>query len=216
MAYTNNEKQQRHLKLEKLKKIGNDILIRWTISDMSYRSNIKKSNAEIQTEIEQIVNLPAGWTDQEYENACKKLENLYIQTNENPHLMNNDISSSFNVNTSSDIDLMKKAKYIAPEVVRNILSTLKISNLSKSIQIAITSEVLRQLAKELINENNVPKTFANATAFSLIDQNYDKPEWLANILARNLYTQNGPEFINLLISELQKKEIKDGGLIINE
>lgn len=217
MALSNNEKQIRHKKLEELKKYGNEVLLRYVLSNDGFSMNSEKTNEEVKAEIENITNLPNGWTEEDFNSAVKRLNNYMNATYENPHLMNNDIASGHPI-SEPDFNMMnyKKIEYKAPEVVRNIKSTLKLSELNKSDQIAVVAEVMRELAKELLDENKIPKTFANATAFSLIGHQYEKPDWTWNILARNLYTQCSEEYTNKLVQELQNPNIKNGGLIFNE
>lgn len=217
MALTNNEKQIRHKKLEDLKKFGNEVLFRLILMNDGFNRNIDKSNEELKAEIESLVNLPSGWTEEDFNSSVKKLNNMMNTTVDNPHLMNNDINSSRSImDPNFNMLELRRAEYKAPEVVRNIKSTLKLSELNKSDQIAVVAEVMRQLAKELLDEKLIPKTFANATALSLIGHQYKKPEWTWNILARNLYTQNSKEYTDKLVEELQKPELDKGGLIFNE
>lgn len=217
MALTNNEKQIRHKKLEELKKFGNEVLFRLILMNDGFNRNIDKSNEELKAEIESLVNLPSGWTEEDFNSSVKKLNNMMNTTVDNPHLMNNDINSSRSImDPNFNMMELRKAEYKAPEVVRNIKSTLKLSELNKSDQIAVVAEVMRQLAKELLDEKSIPKTFANATALSLIGHQYEKPEWTWNILARNLYTQNSKEYTDKLVTELQKPGLDKGELIFNE
>ena len=214
MALTNNEKQIRHKKLEALKKYGNDVLVQLFFMNNGINRPREKSNEEIKAEIESIVNLPSGWTDEDYNLAIQKIRNMNVTALCNPHLMNNDInyrSRIFEPNISGFE--IRRVEYKAAEVVRNILSTLKLSELSKSDQIAAVAEVMRRLAVELLSEKSKPVTFANATALSLIDSNYEKPEWVNEILAQNLYIQNGKENAKKIAKALTSSDIeKKGGL----
>ena len=112
------------------------------------------------------------------------------------------------MNPHFDMNELRRAECKASETARNIKSILKLPELTKSDQIAVVAEVMRQLARELLVERNIPITFANATAFSLIGHQYAKPEWVCNILARNLHTQCSREFTDNLIKELQNLDIK--------
>lgn len=214
MALTNNEKQIRHKKLEALKKYGNDVLVQLFFMNNGINRPREKSNEEIKAEIESIVNLPSGWTDEDYNLAIQKIRNMNVTALCNPHLMNNDInyrSRIFEHNISGFE--IRRVEYKAAEVVRNILSTLKLSELSKSDQIATVAEVMRRLAVEFLSEKSKPVTFANATALSLIDSNYEKPEWVNEILAQNLYIQNGKENAKKIAKALTSSDIeKKGGL----
>ena len=222
MALSNNEKQKRHKKLEALKKYGNDVLIHLIITISGINRNYEKSNEELKEEINKLVNLPNGWTEDDYQYAVKKIKKLYLLSYENHQLLNNDINEANNLMNSKITDLkikqeeLRKARYKAPETVKNIKSTLKLTELSKSDQIAVVAEVMRQLAKELLDEKSIPETMANAIAFSLIGSHYEKPEWTWNILAKNLSTQSTEKNINKLITELKNLNIKNEEVTFNE
>lgn len=215
MALTNNEKQIRHKKLEALKKYGNDVLVQLIFMNSGISRPIEKTNEEIKSEIDSIVNLPTGWTDEDYDLAIHKIRNMNITALSNPHLMNNDINYReriFEENFSSFE--IRGIEYKAAEVVRNIQSTLKLSELKKTDQIAAVAEVMRRLAVELLSEKIKPKTFANATALSLIDQNYEKPDWVCEILAQNLYVQNGADKADEIAKALKNPKLRNkGGLV---
>ena len=102
-------------------------------------------------------------------------------------------------------------EYKAAEVVRNIQSTLKLSELKKTDQIAAVTEVMRRLAVELLSEKTKPKTFANATALSLIDQNYEKPDWVCEVLAQNLFVQNGADTADEIAKALKNPKVRNKG-----
>lgn len=207
MALSNNEKQIRHKRLENLKKTGNDVLFRLILSNSMMPNKRGKTNEIIQAEIENIVNLPSGWTEEDFIIAEKKLNNLLLETNENPHLLHNDIYTSIEIsNHNSDRASLQQTEYKAHELVEIIKSTLNISGLSKSDQIAVIVEVIRQLGKELLLEKNIRNTFANATALSLIGPQYEKPEWVWNVFAKTLCNQCSKDNINELISNLNEQK----------
>ena len=131
--------------------------------------------------------------------------------------MNNDIVSGHPItDIDFDIKALKRAEAKAPEVVRNIKSILKLSELNTSDKIAVIAEVMRELAKELLDEKKIPKTFANATSLSLIGHQYEKPNWTWEILAQNIYIQNSPEKAELIASELMNPNISEkGGVVWN-
>ncbi|MBP3742360.1 MAG: hypothetical protein J6J00_05180 [Treponema sp.] len=212
MALTNNEKQIRHKQLEKLKKYGNEVLVQLIFMNSGIGRPIEKTNEEIKAEIDSIVNLPSGWTEEDYNLAVQKLKNMNITALSNPHLMNNDINYRERIYEPDYIGFnISKIEYKAAEVVRNIQSTLKLSELKKTDQIAAVAEVMRRLAVELLSEKIKPKTFANATALSLIDQNYEKPEWVYEVLAQNLFLQNGKDNAKKIAKALTSTEIENKG-----
>ena len=204
MALTNNEKQIRYKKLEKLKKYAKDVMIQLIMyHGMSVDIFTRKSDDEIRDEINSIINLPNGWTDDDYNFALKKLQSLQNEFYDNPHLMNNDIYGGHPNPTPSSVNESRRVISKAPEVVQSIKSILKLTELNKSDQIAVIAEVMRRLAKELLNDRQIPVTYANAVAFSLIGHQYDKPEWTWKKLAENLVTQNGKDKAKLIIKEIK-------------
>ena len=212
MALSNNEKQIRHKKLEALKKYGNEVLLQVIFMNSGISRPIEKSNEEIKAEIESLTNLPAGWTDKDYELAVQKIKNMNITALSNPHLMNNDICYFGRILDENFTGFeIQRIEYKAAEVVRNIQSTLKLSELNKSDQIAVVTEVMRRLAVDLLTEKIKPKTFANATALSLIDQNYEKPDWFCETLAQNIYIQNGPEKADKISKALKDPKVRNKG-----
>ena len=169
MALTNNEKQIRYKKLEKLKAYAKDVMIKMIMHQgMSFDLYNRKSDSEIRDEINSIINLPSGWTDDDYNFALKKLDSLQNEFYDNPHLMNNDIYAGHPNHKVDSVHETRRVISKAPEVVQNIKSILKLADLNISDQIAVLAELMRRLAKELLNERQIPVTFANATAFSLI------------------------------------------------
>ena len=78
MALTNNEKQIRHKRLEALKKYGNEVLVQLLFLNSAIPRPIDKTNEEIKGEIENIVNLPSGWTDEDYNIAVQKIRNMLV------------------------------------------------------------------------------------------------------------------------------------------
>lgn len=215
MALTNNEKQIRHKKLEALKKYGNDVLVQLIFMNGGISRPIEKSNEEIKAEIDSIVNLPSGWTDEDYDLAIQKIRNMNITALSDPHLMNNDINYRERIfEENFSVFEIRGIEYKAAEVVRNIQSTLKLSELKKTDQIAAVAEVMRRLAVELLSEKIKPKTFANATALSLIDQNYEKPDWICEVLAQNLFVQNGADKADEIAKALKNPNVRNkGGLV---
>lgn len=217
MAYSNNDKQKRHKQLERLRHLGNEVLFQLLLSgNVALRGN-GKTNEEIKAEVEGIVSLPRDWTQEDYDRAQRKLENLCNEVYDNPHILHNDIHAARSImDPKFSIDELRRAEAKAKEAARSIKAILNLAELTKSDQIAVVAEVLRQFARELLDEKATPKTFANAMAFSLIGSQYEKPEWTCNLLARNLCSQNSPEFIDRLVAELHNPDTRKGEIVFNE
>lgn len=203
MALTNNEKQIRHKKLEQLKAYGKEVLITLISMNSGINRPIEQTNEEIKAEIEAITSLQPGWTDEDFNFAVKKLENKQINYLSNPFLMHNDITNAKTIQDPFEsLKDRKKAEEEAYKLLPALKSVLQLSKLKTSDKIAVVTEVLRNLATNLLDEKIIPKTYANATALSLIDPNYEKPEWTWSTLAKNIYIQNSKEKAEEIAKEL--------------
>lgn len=197
---TNSEKQERYRKKEYLKKLAGEIAMRFSFRSLSYFSS-GKNPAEFHKKLEDAVNLPSNWTDEDYNHALKCLQNLDLEGYDNPHLLNNDIvenhSSIDNLMTTSNpskyVSDIKTAKADAIKLVNHVLSAVELSGLSTADSIAAMLDVLRTLGRILMDAKKIPESNATAWALAAIGHQYEKPEWTLRRFKKALGTQLGVE-----------------------
>lgn len=189
MPYTNAEKQERYRKKEWLVNYGNQIIAQTMGSINPQRWYLKsKDPAEIQNRIDRIVDLPSGWTDEDFENAKNALYNIQLDFYDNPHLLSNDIrdgrGNEFMVSPhpSEVVTQQKKAIADAQKLVAHIISSFELTDLRQSDLAAVVMEVMRYVGRLLTDMKDIPKSHATAMCFACIGKQFEKPEWLAEVL----------------------------------
>ena len=198
---TNVEKQERYRKKEALKKMAGEIAMKFNLQSFKYISQ-GKNPAEFQKKLENAVNLPSNWTDDDYNHALKCLQNLELESFDNPYLLNNDIAANHNsadnfaaaANPAKYVSDLKKAQADSAKLVNHVLSAAELSGLSAADSIAAILEVLRTLIRILINERKMPQSNATALALFFLSHQYGRtPDWAVELGAKALGTQLGAE-----------------------
>lgn len=200
MPYTNAEKQERYRKKEWLVNYGNQIIAQTMGSINPQRWYLKsKAPAEIQNRIERIVDLPSGWTDEDFENAKNALYNIQLDFYDNPHLLSNDIQAGRSHNGINEVMLakdpnealqkQKRAIADAQKLVALIISSFELTDLHQSDLAAVVMEVMRYVGRLLTDMKDIPKSHATAMCFACIGKQFEKPEWLAEVLVDYLGCQ---------------------------
>lgn len=214
MVLSNNDKQIRFRKKEELKKIANKIFRDWQWRGWSHLG--ERTMEDIKNTLDELVDLKANWTESDYAQVLKTLENFQLELYDNLHLLKNDIfrarDSIENLQTTNDpkklIADQNKAVENMKFLVAHIISTLKLAKGVPSDSAAAIMEVLRFVGHLLIKENKIPKSQATAVCLAMLGVQYEKPEWIYDELSEILIKQMGKESTNKLINKLTIK-LKD-------
>ena len=213
---SNAEKQMRFRKKEELKEYASNIFRDWQFSSNSRLTY--KDPKEVRTYLDNIINLPSGWSADDYNRAVATLQNFHTEFYfGNPNQLKNDIENARN-STDNFIESARprqwvtdanKATYNMQKLATHIISTLDLTGGTASDNAAAIMEVMRYIGRTLLNEKIVPKS--NATAFCLasIAPQFERPDWFAESLTRTLALNVGKE----LIKEIEKcmHEFKESG-----
>ncbi len=206
---TNSEKQERYRKKEALKKMAGEIAMRFSLRSLSYFCQ-GKNPAEFQKKLEDAVNLPSNWTDDDYNHALKCLQNLDLEGYDNPYLLENDITENHNSvdnfattpNPAKYASDIKTAQADATKLVNHVLSAVELSGLSTADATAAILEVLRTLGRILMDAKKIPESNATSWALAAIGHQYEKPDWALGRFQKALGTQLGIEEAHKLGEEL--------------
>jgi hypothetical protein len=206
---SNTEKQARFRKKEALKRQADQIFRELLISQVGWP---QKTPEEIQFSLEKAIDLPSRWTDEDYEEAVRKLNQLYLERYDNPHLLENDISASrggiTEFMTTPDPSKLVRDEKIAIEkghtLATHHISALKLSGCNDADQAAALMEAVRFVGRSLVGNNKIPKSNATAICLACLGPQYARPDWFAekltSILAWNigkeLATEIGQRLIN--------------------
>jgi len=200
---TNVEKQERYRKKEALKKMAGEIAMQSMLQANPFQNFAQGKNpAELQKELQAIIDLPSNWTDENYNNALKRLQNINLETFDNHYLLETDINENHNSvdnfastpNPAKYVSDIKTAKANDTKLVNHILSAVELSGLSTADAIAGTFEVIRTLIRILKNEPKIPQSNATALASLMLSHQFGKkPEWVIERASKALGTQLGEE-----------------------
>lgn len=213
---TNGEKQERYRRKEALKKMAGEAAMRIQMSGWDFSGQIERIPESLKR-LENAINLPNNWTEDDYAAAVKVVQNIMLDTYDNPHLLNNDIhdhhSKEFmnpqNPNPFGTMMEIRKAEADSRKLIHTILSAIELSGLSTPDSIATILETLRILGRRLMDSNNIPRSCATAFAIAAIGQQFQKPNWFIKDFTYALGNQIGDEKAQELAQSLSNFRIGD-------
>lgn len=192
MTLSNQEKQKRFRLKEALSQKANELFNTW---QLLRGLDISQNPLDVKNQLVKIVDLPSGWSEEEYRGALYKLS-IFERTilSNNPHLLQNDILSgrSQENEDASSIRAGKEALSQAHKFVHAINSTLELGQGSNSDKAAIIMEVARNIGVSLLSEatkGNIPRSNATTTCLMLANPYLPKPQWLLEAIAQILREQ---------------------------
>jgi len=207
------EKQARYRKKDKLRRQADQIFRLWQLEP---KKDNFKSEREIYQLIESVINLPHGWTDDDYLNAEKKLDNLNSEMFSQDNQILNDIKSSKGLwmlsEDANDMGkiMLENALERTNALASHIISALKISDCDENEQAAALMEAMRFVGRTLSNNRHVPyPSDAKAMCLFTINPIYDRPKWFTRSFSFMLHKQIQPESLREIVQYLKKYE-KDG------
>lgn len=201
---TNVEKQQRHRQLEALKQLGNETFLQWLAISSGKLFN-ETTPEEMKQEIDEITNLRNNWTNEEYNIAQRKIENIRIGFTENQHLLKNDINLTHTDFSNNFLD-SKIAKQKILDFIKIINQIAKLSGLSTSDINSAIVEILRRNGKKQTEENINIKSVADSLSLILINDNYPRPENFEKPFVQYLKNQNlNTDFLSIFANEILEK-----------
>lgn len=211
MPFSNSEKQDRYRKKEELKKYANQVFFEWQMRSLG---NYQVNPQDIKNRLDSLSDLPSKWTDEDYCKAKKSIEQVLLDTYDNPHLLSNDINDARDLRTVPDAELhmfvsnVKKAEKNAKKLVSHIQSLFSLMNTDISDQAAVLAELMRITGRKLLDEKVIPKTNANTACLASIGSQFDRPQWfsekLTELLVEHLDNQLAGSLVKQIIECIEK------------
>ncbi len=193
---SNADKQPRFRKIEQLKRYIDKIFREWEGSPGRWRS--KRTPEEVRHALEKAVELPSGWTDEDYEYAIKRLGQYHLDLISSVDQIANDIDSDRAAHLHGFVTTSDPLKFIsdnkaaienARALATHLISGLKLSSCSPEDQAAAVMEVVRFVGRSLVSNREIRCSQATATCLASIGPSYDRPEWFAEKLADTISQQ---------------------------
>jgi hypothetical protein len=195
MPITDAEKQIRFRKKEALKRDAENIFRNIQLG-MGFHAQTKTPQ-EIRYVLDEAIELPSGWTDEDYARAYQKLQQIFHDIVSMPDELKNDVdegtNSSFRFRTTPDPMGFLKEEKLALEKTRalasHLISALNLSNCSDAEKAAAIMEAVRTVGRAVANQQEIPRSAATAFCLASLGPHYERPEWFAKRLANNLVSQ---------------------------
>jgi hypothetical protein len=191
--FTNADKQLRFRKKEQLKKDAEKIFRLWEGSIGKWGQS--RSPENVRTALEKAIELPSGWTDEDYEYATKKLGQYHLDLISSVDQISNDIDGDWSTHsnefrTTSDplkfIADNKAAKEKARALASHLISALKLSNCEDADQAAALMEAVRYVGLSLVSNREIRCSQATTICLASIGPQYDRPDWFPKKLAETI------------------------------
>jgi hypothetical protein len=205
MNTTNSEKQARFRKEEVLKRGTEGIFGEWQTN--LYGSHIPPE--EVRELLERASDLPAGWTDEDYQRSINKLEQLRLDLLTNAHDLSNDVNVAHSAPPKSGqsrfkpgmVEMARSDVEAGHELARHLISSIKLSKCSEIATTAAVMEAVRHVARELIVSPEIPRSRATTACLAALPQHHGRPEWFVDEMVNMLRDRLG----NALCSQLGPK-----------
>jgi hypothetical protein len=212
MNITNSEKQARFRKKEVLKRGTEQIFREWQMHPTGSRIPPE----DVLSLIEKASELPAGWTDEDYQRAVDRLEQLRLDLLSNAH----DLSTDVNVAHSTDpktgqvrfkpgmVDLARNDVEAGHELARHLISAIRLSKCSEVATTAAIMEVVRHVARDLVLSPEIPRSRATTACLATLPQSSDRPDWFVDEMLNMLRDRLGNSLCRQIASKIMtgKKE----------
>ena len=208
MNITNSEKQARFRKKEVLKRGVEQIFREWQMHPTGSRIPAE----DVVELLEKASELPAGWTDEDYQWAVDKLEQLRIDLLTNAHDLSNDVNVAHSTDPKTGqvrfkpgmVDLARNDVEAGHELARHLISAIRLSKCNEVATTAAIMEVVRHVARDLVLSPEIPRSRATTACLAALPQSSDRPEWfvdemlnmLRDRLGNNLCRQIGSKIIS--------------------
>lgn len=202
---SNAEKQSRFRKKEQLKREADNMFRKWEMSVSRWRS--KKAPEEVRDALEKAIQLPSGWSEENYLYALRKLGQYNTELQFSMDLIANDVNGDW---TTQNVEFMKTPdpiKFIADNkaaieksraLSSHLISALKLSNCNDAEQAAALMEALRFVGRSLSSNRETHCSEAAVMCLLSIDSHYDRPAWFSEKLAKGISQRVGKSQANIV------------------
>jgi hypothetical protein len=190
---SNADKQARFRKKEQLKRHANNILREWQVKFSLYKSK-SITPEDVQYALDKAIDLPSGWTEQDYECAVQALAQLRVDLCFTSDQLVNDVEAGWNpqdfITSSEPAKLMSDHKGRLEDtraLAAHLISALKLSNCNDANQAAALMEALRFVGRSMIGNRDVPHSQATTVCLASIAPHYKRPDWFPEELTEIIH-----------------------------
>lgn len=193
---SNADKQDRFRKKEHLQRQAEKVFRMWESSIERFKE--VRTPEEVRHALEKAVELPSGWTDEDYEFALKKLGQYHLDLISSFDQIANDVNGDWASSSKEFMATPDPRKYVADHkaavenaraLATHLISALKVSSCNDADQAAALMEVVRFVGRSLVSNRETRRSKATAICLASVGPQYDRPEWFAEQLAETISDQ---------------------------
>ena len=193
---SNADKQARFRKKDLLKRHADRIYRNWELSIHRWRTS--QTPEDVRHTLDIAVELPSGWTDQDFEVASRKLGQCELELISPVDQIANDVGGDWASHSVEFMTTPDPAKFItdnkaavekARALASHLISASKLSNCDAADLAAAVMELQRFVGRSLATDRHIRCSQATAMCLSSIGPQYDRPEWFAKKLAQTIGQQ---------------------------
>ena len=185
---SNAEKQARHRRKEELRKHAELCFREAQMGAPRHGANGPAMLAQIR----QMAELPSNWTDDDFELAVERIQQLRMDLINPGNDLDNDVHDtrdSFEEwGRAPDKAKHRKETHKAIEDTRNLashlISAVELTALSNGERAAALIDALRHVGRSLANERPLRRSDANTVCLAILPPQYRRPDWFAESFAK--------------------------------
>ncbi len=194
---SNAEKQARHRRKEELQRFAEQCFRDAQMGAFQHGANAPAMLAQIK----QMADLPSGWTNEDYEMAVERIQQLRMDLINPGNDLDNDVhdtrGSFEEFGRTPDPAKHRKDTNQAIEDTRNLashlISAVELTSLSNGERAAALVEALRHVGRSLANERPLRRSDANTVCLATLPPQYRRPDWFAESFAKYIAFRLGTE-----------------------
>ena len=183
MPISNAEKQARFRKKEELGKYVEQVFRECQM--VLPRSYAHTQPQEVEAQLRTASELPAGWTDQDIENAFRRVENIRLDVYGNGDPIGCDVHDGRNAeeeflktpNPQKWMAEVEQAKRDTFALAGHLTSALELSRLRTEDRAAAVMEAVRHVGRALANSSSNGQSEAMAVCLASVNMHHERPEW---------------------------------------
>lgn len=194
---SNAEKQARHRKKEELQRFAEQCFREAQLGAFRHGANATAMLAQIK----QMADLPSGWTNEDYEMAVERIQQLRMDLINPNNDLDIDVHDALDTleewRRVPDKATFRKATQKTIEETRNLashlISALELTSLSNGERAAALLEALRHVGRSLANERPLKRSDANTICLATLPPQYSRPDWFVDSFAKYIAFRLGSQ-----------------------
>jgi hypothetical protein len=216
MPKTNAEIQVRYRKKQKLEKIKDQAFKEWQLV-MGFGPR-RETPDEIHTLLEKAASLPSGWDEEDFEQACDRIDQLRAEFLSPQDDLKEDVENGAGLTEAfiNNPNFFRKLKsdtnksiFKTHALASHLISALELSTLSNSERAAAVMEAIRHVGRATASSADIAKSDAMIVCQASLPSHYDRPDWFLAYFAKWLKNRLGKELAHELGKRLADFQDED-------